>query len=243
MDTLNRFGTCRNPHTLRAWFAGGLVVVGFSTCLHSDVLHAAPITLRFEGTIGPPRDGTFPIDLPFSFAEGDPISGSFKLEPIDVTSGVQLTELLQSGMLTLNVDFAQLQSEHYSIQVVDNLTSDEDPIPADRIRLSCSSFIAQPSCNPTHIPGSTTVDWAFGITLNGAGGVLNGADVPGDVAAWRQFLPGDLLVTFRDTLTGRTNGFIATIESIEIVPEPGSFMLILLSCGGFGLFVRHPAKS
>src|SRR5918998_1705417 len=68
-------------------------------CATTALLQAAPVTLRFEGTIGPPRDGTFPIDLPFSFSEGDPISGSFTFEPKDVPSDVERTQILQNTSL------------------------------------------------------------------------------------------------------------------------------------------------
>jgi hypothetical protein len=157
--------------------------------------------------------------LPFSFAEGDPISGSFTFEPVDVASSVETTELIQSGAWTLNVDSVRLHSDQYLMQVIDNGISDEDPVPHDRIVLSCR---IGSECQQGPINGYSDVQWSFSMTLLGAGSILNGSDIPEDVGVWRQFTPGSILVSFQDTSIGRGTGFQATIDTFEGVPEQGT---------------------
>lgn len=201
-------------------------------CLPHAFLHAAPVTLQFEATVGPPRQGfsgSLPPALNDDLVQGDIISGMFTFEPIDAASGTTRTAATQNLPFKLQIDSFGLESTKYDIEVINDSTTDEGPVTEDRIRLVCSTFLAESTCNPAHVPGNPTIDWAFGITLNGGGDVLEGADIPANVAVWNQ-LSGSMLVTFGDTLTGDAFGFEATIQSFHLVPEPATGNLFLILC-------------
>jgi hypothetical protein len=103
---MDRFEMFRNPRIMRTWIVGGLVVVGFSTCVHSAVLHAAPITLRFEAVVGPPRqgfDGFVPTEWNIALQQGDTVSGTFTFEPFDAPSNETEHHTLQEFFLTLKI--------------------------------------------------------------------------------------------------------------------------------------------
>jgi hypothetical protein len=200
-------------------------VISFAVCLcaYCAVSHAAPITLRFEAVVGPPRQGTFPIQLPFSFAEGDRISGRFTFEPLDVPSEISQTSSNQGFPIRFEIDQVVLQSAHYEIHVEDNLVSDDGPIPRDQILLQCLG--SGTPCVPEPIEQASHVQWSFSWTFSGHGGVLHGADIPGNVETWNQFLPNTILLSFQDRTTGRGTGFQAEVGNVAIVPEPSTIRL------------------
>jgi hypothetical protein len=150
------------------------------------------------------------------------------------------SSIRQASPFKVHIASSRLETTSYQIHVDDNLVSDGDPTPEDRIRLGCSSFLSEPTCNPQQIPGSDIVDWAFSVTLNDDGETFDGADIPADLAVWRDLIPGSLLVTFRDTVSGRGTGFAASIESFEIVPEPMTIVLIIaVFCGAMVARTAH----
>jgi len=194
-------------------------------------VEAAPVTLRFEGAIGPPRDGTFPISLPFAITEGDPISGTFSVDPVDSPLGLARFEALMNHPWVLQIQSVELRSDSLIVQADNGLASLENPIPEDRLVMNCLGVGT--SCQPSTIPGFPNVDWSFSWTFIGDANVLNGADIPGDVATWNGFSPSTILVSFQDRSTGRGTGFQAIINSFAIVPEPAAITLAIYS---FALF-------
>ena len=80
-----------------------LALVFALACLALPESQAAPVTLRFEATIGPSRSGAVPISLPFSFVEGYPVRGTLAYESLDVAPTVALTETLQPFALTFEI--------------------------------------------------------------------------------------------------------------------------------------------
>jgi hypothetical protein len=227
---MTRF-TSRLPLSLycRKFFAVAAVLVAFS--IITAAVLAAPVTLWFEGAIGPPRDGTSPVDLPFSFAEGDPINGTVTFEPVDVASDVERTTVLQNFPLEFHFNSVTLRTPSYRIFVTDDAVSDEDPTPRDRIVLDCVGASASGACQ-TPLPDAPHIQWSFGWTVGGGGDhlPLDGADIPELPGPWNQLTPNSLLISFLDTSIGRGTGFEATINSFQIVPEPTTLVLLAVTC-------------
>jgi hypothetical protein len=228
MANLNGLGAPSRGRRLRPYVVGVFVLLVGVLCVSRAFVQAAPITFRFDATIGPPRQGTFPIELPFSFAEGDHISGSFTFEPFDAPSDAFQTVNSQNSTFKLQIGSVVLSNFHYSIQADNNLVSDDGPIPEDRLLLQCLGTGNQ--CLASPIDGADHVAWSFGWTLNGGSGILDGPDIPASIETWNQLLPSSILVSFHDNTTGRGTGFQATIDALHVVSEPTTAAILAIVC-------------
>ena len=205
-----------------------LLAVSLSTTL----AEAAPVTLQFEATVGPPRQGvlgTVPPDWNMSLQQGDAISGTFTFEPFDAASSVSATTLAQPFEFSLRIKTHTLTTAQYGIEVFNDRISDDAPDPTDIINTGCSFLGGGTECAPATVSPGDPVEWSFGIAMFGGATVLDGADIPSNPLTWQQLVSDNTtLVSFRHPVTGWSYGFLATIDSIHDVPEPSSSVQIVL---------------
>jgi hypothetical protein len=199
-------------------------------------LEAAPITMRFDAVVGPPRQGTFPIELPFSFAEGDRITGSMTFEPLDVPSEIAQTNVIQVLPFRCHIATVTLESPAYQIRVEDNVVSDDGPIPGDEILVQCLGRGTPCITNP--IQNAPQAEWSFSWMFRSDEQVLHGADIPENLETWNRFLPSTLLVSFQDRTTGRGAGFQATVNTFKTIPEPSTWNLIVFAVLCYPFVIR-----
>lgn len=204
-----------------------LVALGFSAS--GAVLPAAPVTLRFNATIGPPNVGDNPINLPFSFAEGDLVEARLTCEPINVPSNVQLTTSNQQFSVEFQINGFSFGSSRYNLIAVDNTSittepGDIDPPPQDGVALNCDMG-GENTCEPKSIDGAGSAEFEFFLRLVGNEGVIDGADIPGDPAIWNSFVTERMLrINFREPETTEFYEINATVNLFASVPEPGCIM-------------------
>jgi hypothetical protein len=218
-----------------------LVLLAAVLCVSRAILHAAPITLRFEATVGPPRqgfDGFLPPGWNISLQEGDTISGTFTFEPFDAAPNTSKTMLVQPFDFSFHIRDRTLTTSQYGIAVFNNSMSDEVPEPRDRISLGCSAGVNTPSCIPAIVAAPEPLDWTFLLNLEGDSSVLDGADIPADALVWQQLIFSDSMgLTFIDNSAHRSYGFTATPTIFEAIPEPGNFLSLL-----FGTALMVPTR-
>jgi hypothetical protein len=200
---------------MRALFLIGLCCSSYATT------SAAPVTLQFEATVGPPRqgfDGMVPPSWNVVLSQGDTISGTFEFEPLDVPATIARTALVEPHNFTVQIKSQQISTSQYGIEVDNDIFSDEQGF-TDRILLGCSSNVAGAECMPSTV-STESLAWSFQLSLSGNSMLLNGADVPADPSVWQQLIFDESFgVTFLDNNAGRSYGFIASPQSIEAVPE------------------------
>jgi hypothetical protein len=189
------------------------------------VLQAAPVTMRFDATVGPPRqgvNGTLPPSWNTSLQQGDTVSGTFKFEPFDAASNSYTTALVQPFDFSIQIKSRTLTTSQYGIEVFNDVMADDVPMPYDSIHFGCSFFGGGVVCAPPTTSADESIEWAFGIAAFGDSMLLDGADIPADPIVWQRFVSDNtMLVTFNDSVEGFAYGFLATIDSMQAVPEPG----------------------
>jgi hypothetical protein len=243
MDELNRIGISRRARTLRLLVVGCLVSTTLLLCFPCAMLHAAPITLRFEAVVGPPRQG-FDAPLPPSWnlalQEGDVISGTFTFKPFDAAPSTYTTSLVQPFDFTIHIKNRTLTTSQYGIEVFNNASSDDAPEPTDIINVGCSQLGGGAQCTPATISHLDPTEWAFGIAMFGESTVLDGADIPSSPLVWQQLLSDNtMLVSYKHPVAGWRYGFLASVQMIQTVPEPP--FSVPLAFGFFVLVATHRA--
>jgi len=227
-----------SPHALRMFVA--LLVIGAFTL---PVL-AVPVTLQFQAIVGPPRAGfEDDIGLPFSFAEGDTISGQFTFEPLDVPPEVTQTDVVQEFSVNFTIDGFSFGATRYLLSVDDNLSSSDAPT-TDAITLGLG-FCNSSDCVPQNVNGPGTPELSLLVSFFGSENTLEGADIPSDLAVWESFdfnNASSALLGFRDQTGQQFDGLIAHIIAIQAVPEPVSSSFLVV--GGIILsLLRHRMPS
>ena len=196
------------------------------------VSRAAPVTLQFEATVGPPRQGVLgpvPPDWNLSLQQGDAISGTFTFEPFDAASNISTTTLAQPFEFSLRIKTRTLATTQFGIEVFNDRISDDAPDPTDIINIGCSFLGGGTECAPATVSPGDPVEWSFGIAMFGGATVLDGADIPSNPLTWQQLVSDNTtLVSFKHPVTAWSYGFLATIDSIHDVPEPSSSVQIVL---------------
>jgi hypothetical protein len=216
--------------------------LAFASCSASL---AAPVTLRFEATVGPPRQGvdaSVPPNWNMSLQQGDSISGTFTFEPFDAASNTPKTTLVQPFDFSFHIKNRTLTTSQYVVEVFNDHTSVDAPNPTDDINIGCSFLGGGTICAPATVSPVDPTEWAFGIALFGDSTVLDGADIPSSPLVWQSFSFYDMDVTFRETFSNRFYGFAATPVSFQLVPEPTSALQIVLAAVVFFLFARYTLR-
>jgi hypothetical protein len=228
----------------------GLLATSSVTCLlslSSAFLYAAPVTLQFDAIVGPPRQGAdapLPPGWNISLQQGDSISGMFTFEPFDAASNISKTLLVQPFDFSIQIKNRTITTSQYGIEVFNDIFSDELGQQRDRISLGCSAGLSSPSCIPPTVSDTNPLNWTFFLGFEGNSSALDGADISSDPSAWRQLLyPESFGVTFTDNMALRTYGFVASPATLEAMPEPISYVQLLI--GTFFLVIagRHAAES
>lgn len=192
---------------------------------------AAPVTLRFEATVGQPRQGvvdTVPPSWNISLQQGDTISGTFTFEPFDAPSNTNTTTLAQPFDFSIDIKGRVLTTSQYGVEAFNDAVSDDVPQRRDIINSGCSFAGGPAVCQPSAISPGSPIEWAFAMAMHGNSSVLVGADIPADVTAWQAFDFYDMGVSFMDSNTRRFYGFLATPRSFQEVPEPDSCSYVVV---------------
>jgi hypothetical protein len=122
-----------------------------------------------------------------------------------------------------------LTTSEYGIEVLDNRSFEDAPQRYDNLNAGCSFLGGGVECMPRTVSVSDSVEWSFGFALFGAPTVLDGADIPSNPLRWQELLADNtMLVSFKDPVTGWSYGFLATIETFQLVPEPAAHGLFVL---------------
>lgn len=227
------------------------VVISIVTFLTISRVESAPVTFRFDATVGPPRqsfDGFVPPGWNISLQQGDTISGTFTFEPFDAAPDTYKTTLVQPFDFSIHIKSRTLTTSQYGIEVSNNIWIESDSIgvdtsgPRDRISLACSAGADTPSCIPASVAAPEVLDWTFLLGIEGDSSVLDGADISADPSAWRQFDARSILVTFTDNGAHRSYGFQATPTSIDAIAEPASSLLLFLASALMVLFRNRAVR-
>lgn len=191
-------------------------------------LMAEPVTLRFDAEIGPRRPDSEPIELPFSFAEGDKLIGKFRFDPVDVPPETQAIEAAQPYEIEFTIDGFTFGTTGYLIAVGDDVVGDDIPVSFDDIRVRCS--VGGPDvCGERLLAGPGSPEFFFSFRISGDVGVLEGADIPGDAAVWNNFdNQTSLSLAFQDQTTKEIDGLRAFNLTFTNVPEPATVWLLVL---------------
>jgi hypothetical protein len=200
------------------------------------------LTLQFEATVGAPRQGVvgaLPPSWNISLQQGDTISGVFTIEPFDAPANTYNIKLVQALDFSIQIKSRSLTTTQYGVEVFNNVVADDVPEPYDSIHLGCSFFDGGTICSPTNVSPLDPTEWAFGIALFADEVELDGADVPFDPRVWERFITGNtMLISFNDPDLGWAYGFLATIESLRVVPEPDMGMMFSLG-SVFMILIRN----
>jgi hypothetical protein len=198
-----------------------------------DIAQAAPITFRFDASVGSPRQGaidTVPRDWNISLQEGDAISGTFTFEPFDAHSNTPSTISVQPFDFSIHIKTRVLTTLEYGIEVLDNRRLEDAPQPYDNVNVGCSFLGGGVECMPRKVSASEPIEWSFGFALFGEPTVFEGADIPSDSSTWQELVSDNsMLVSFKHPLSGWSYGFLAAIESFQLVPEPAGHGLFALA--------------
>jgi hypothetical protein len=212
-----------------------MVMVGWLIGVPS--LMAAPVTFRLEATVAGPRQGAI-ATLPPSWTEtlgvGDAVTALFSFEPVDAPSAVKRTTVEEPYSFILQFQTRTLTAAHFGIDVKDNDKIDEEQDLSDTLSLG------RPSLFVDEAPGTPSGDrptWAFVIGLIGNSSTIDGADVPAAPVVWESFSDRWLQVDIADPVGSSEYGFVASITRFEVVPEPGSLCLGVLSA--LALYVAY----
>jgi hypothetical protein len=233
---MNHVPCTRNRGRLAASWSPRLqlcVVLSTLTLITGSRAESAPVTFRFDATVGPPRqsfDGMVPPGWNISLQEGDIISGTYTFEPHDVAPDVSHTTLVQPYDFSIYIKSQMLTTSQYGMDILNNVMTDEVPESRDRISIACSAGANTPSCVPAAISAPELLAWEIVLGFEGSPSILDGADVPADILVWRDFSLHSLLVTLIDNSAHRSYGFLAMPTSIDAIPEPDNcFQLIFVS--------------
>ena len=204
-------------------------------------VEAAPVTLRFDATIGTVSTG-IPFDSGVQFSLGDTISGKFTFDPAEGDGGMSF-HAVQPYDFFLNINYVSLFTPSFEIEAINNTVIISDcPAgvdclsgPVDELDLGGGGLSWVENAPPLNIDPSKS---GFRMTLNGMANVLAQASHPSDADVWNDFdLRRQFDVDFEDG-NGGAIGFVATLGEFVAIPEPSSLGLASL-LGAFILLVRR----
>ncbi len=203
-----------------------LCLVAVGGCLvTSKATQAAPITLRFNATIGNIYNA-IPFDAGFDFALGDVIVGQFTFEP-QPGDGNMVFESLQPYQFEFNINGSKFASPDYETESVNNSLIMDFSLASriDSIRLGADNLQAM---NPAEFPNIDPSHSYFQITLYAPDDAFAQASVPTDVTTWNKFnLWRSIEMSFGNG-SGHT-GFQAFIGAFTEVPEPSTITMTLIA--------------
>jgi hypothetical protein len=209
-------------------------------CFWHAALSAAPLTLQFEATVGPPLqgfDGIVPPSWNVSLNPGDTVIGTFTFEPLNAPTTTAHTVLVEPYDFALQINSRRLTTSQYGIEVYNDIFNDEQGF-RDQIFVGCSAGVAGAVCMPATI-STEPLTWSFELFLSGNSSVLDGADIPTDPSIWQQLVYFESFdAIFIDNNAGRSYGFIATPQSFQLVPEPISCLYVFVGAPLLGVVTR-----
>jgi hypothetical protein len=204
----------------------GFLAFGIIGSATTSRMQAAPVTLQFTAHVGgvlQTADGFLPPTWPSAIQQGSLVSGSFTFEPVDVASSVKRTDVESLFDFSITVGSRTLLTSRFGISVRDDDPTELDPEFVDSISVGRSTYLPDES-------GGDPLGWASVRSFYGDAAVLNGADIPADPEPWRRLLLDDSLSVFLiDPSVQGSYGFFATLQTLELIPEPGNGTLV--SCG------------
>jgi hypothetical protein len=197
----------------------------------TNVVHAAPVTLRFEAEIDRVSGSDF--DSGIEFVVGDVVSGQFTYDPNPGDGETPLT-VPQPYHFSIAINGVELASPSYEI------TADDDDLVTDFEVGSIFDQLELVGAGLSAFDVTADIDIdplqsTFGLDLWGASDfadILETAQIPSNVEIWNQF---DTWRHFRVTLRngeGGVSGFSATVGDFSQVPEPASVCLSLSAAIG-----------
>lgn len=220
----------------------GVVVAALGFLVAHSSLFAAPITFRFQATVGPLPPGNGDVSLPFTLEEGSVIDGRLTIDPeLGAPVGANSFRSVQPYSIDLFFDGFSFGAKQYTATSINDsaiIGFGGDVIPADFINLTCSSSSIDVGCvpEPLLLPGTDPL--RFSMTMNFAGNValLPSPTLPEDIDVWNGFTIERRLV-IRFIANGVGDSYFTTVGNFSVVPEPTSLALFLALTGQ--LFLRR----
>jgi hypothetical protein len=218
-------------------------------CASRGILHAAPVTFRFEADVASVNPIGNGANLPFNLSAGDPIVASFTFEP-----SIGGPHFPQSGGLRFELAGQHVSTSTYTISVHDESVPNAAPISgsiadplntpvvdqapgsSDNIFITCpapqSSFCAV-------VSGYDQLSVRPSIALSTDFEVLSSNNLVADLHAWNSFTFREMSLVFHDSSTGGetyVGAYIGAVQSAA-APEPASILMAIM--GAIALLIAR----
>lgn len=200
-------------------------------------LGAAPVTYRFEATVGALPSFNSDVGLPFTLEEGSVIDGVMTFDPdLGNTPVGNSATSAQPFAIELSFDGFSFGTQAFLTTVINNSMILDGPLagPADFITVRCSSGSCSP--NPFTLPGSPPLSLGINMQFSGSSSLLQTPELPNNVSAWNGFtIERSLRIGFATT-AGNGALYDAVISPFTVVPEPSATYILLFTPLAWSIF-------
>jgi hypothetical protein len=222
--------------TARALFRRIILWLVGIPCLQAHIVHAAPITFRFDAEIFDVPAGN-PFDLPLTFQVGDVILGKFTFDPnLALPLDDKSIASHQPYSLEFQINGNVVGSSGFRLEVFDNTAFDDSTYPEslDAMTLGCN----EPLCVPEllSLPEGEPFRVRSRMQVVGIDSILTAPQISVDPMVWNALtLERRINLNFDNQGPGAM-GFQATVGAFIIVPEPHNAQIALSAIFALSFF-------
>ena len=205
-------------------------------CAMTITAAAAPITYKFQATVGPLPPFNDDVGLPFTLEEGSVIDGRLTIDStLDVRNPGNSSESTQPFAIEFSFSGYSFGAEQYSTGAFDNASIGDSSISGhiDIVQFSCSSSSLDVACSQQRLefPGSPPLRFSLSADFIGDSGIFIDPALPSDVSGWNSFaLRRQLTFVFTES-PGNSAGYFSTLGEFAVVPEPNTLFCLWIVFG------------